>query len=88
MDAVLAPDFVEFGRSGRRYDRDAILAMAGERIDARLHDVAVSLLVPDVALVTYVSEVVHDGVQRANRSSVWVHRDRAWRLRFHQGTPV
>ena len=24
MDAVLAPDFAEFGRSGRRYDRDAI----------------------------------------------------------------
>ena len=39
--------------------------MASDSIDARLHDVAVSLVAPDVALVTYVSEVVHDGVQRA-----------------------
>ena len=88
MDAILAPDFAEFGRSGRRYDRDAILAIAGDSIDARLHDVAVSLVAPGVALVTYVSEVVHDGVQRANRSSIWVRRGSAWRLRFHQGTPV
>jgi len=88
MDAVLAADFTEFGRSGRRYDRNAILAMAGDSIDARLQDLAVSLVAPSVALVTYVSEVDHDGVQRANRSSVWVHRDGAWQLRFHQGTSV
>ncbi|WP_336921561.1 nuclear transport factor 2 family protein [Aquipuribacter sp. SD81] len=92
MDAVLAPDFAEFGRSGRRWDRAEILAMTGDVLDARLVDLRVSLLADGVALVTYVSEVQTNGVagdvQRANRSSVWVHGDGAWRLRFHQGTPV
>ena len=86
MDEVLAPDFLEFGRSGRCYDKAATLAMAGELIDARLTRLTVTSLAPDVALVTYVSEVVYDQVQRSNRSSLWVRHGSAWRLRFHQGT--
>jgi hypothetical protein len=88
MDRVLALDFLEFGRSGRRHDRAAALAMTGDRIDARLSEVTVTLLAPDVALVTYVSEVVFQEVQRANRSSLWLREGDAWRLRFHQGTPM
>ena len=88
MDKVLAHDFLEFGRSGRRYDRAAILALAGESLNARLTELSATLVSPDVALVTYISEVTSEGVQRANRSSLWVHDGNAWRLRFHQGTPI
>lgn len=92
MRRVLSADFREFGRSGRRYDRDSILEIGepGDQIHARLPllDLQVSLLAPHVVLVTYVSEVMYDGVQRANRSSIWVREADSWRLRFHQGTSI
>lgn len=90
MDQVLHPDFAELGRSGRTYDRDAILTAAPGEIRATLPlaDFHVSLLAPDVALVTYVSEAQYDELEVANRSSIWVCVDGDWRLRFHQGTPT
>lgn len=84
MDRVLAPEFLEFGRSGRVHDRQATISMQATEIRARLHDLAVHPLGDDVALVTYVSEV---DTELANRASVWIRIDGRWRLRFHQGTP-
>ena len=88
MDQVLAPDFLEFGRSGRVHDRQATISMKASDIRARLHELAVHALGDDVALVTYVSEVSGGGTEPelANRASVWVRIDGRWRLRFHQGT--
>ena len=87
MERVLADEFGEFGRSGRVYARADTLAVEGEAIDANLRDIEVDLIAEDVALVTYVSEVRHEVVDLANRSSLWVRRDGRWQLRFHQGTP-
>jgi hypothetical protein len=87
MEWVLADDFGEFGRSGRVYARADTLAVGGESIDAQLRDIEVGLIAEGVALVTYVSEVRHEQLDLANRSSVWVRRDGRWQLRFHQGTP-
>ena len=89
-----APDFVEFGRSGRRYDRSTIVDVGapGEQLRARLPltDLEVHVLAEDAALVTYTSEVEVEvaELQRANRSSIWVLRQGRWRLRFHKGTPT
>jgi hypothetical protein len=90
MDDVLALGFVEFGRSGRRYDRDAIITAEAAPIGARLplEDFAVLLVRPDVALVTYVNEDEADGYRRSNRMSLWVEAGGRWRLLFHQGTPA
>lgn len=88
MERVLAEDFTEFGRSGRVYARADTLAVTGETIEANLRDIQVQLIAADVALVTYVSEVRHEGLDLANRASVWVRRDGRWQLRFHQGTPT
>lgn len=88
MEWVLADDFGEFGRSGRVYARADTLAVEGQTIDARLRDIEVDLIAEDVALVTYVSEVQHDGLDLANRTSIWVRRGGRWQLRFHQGTPT
>ena len=62
--------------------------MPGERIDARLTQLTVNILAPDVALVPYVSEVGYDQVQRSQRSSLWVRHGSVWQLRFHQGTAI
>ncbi|HEY8317699.1 MAG TPA: DUF4440 domain-containing protein [Amnibacterium sp.] len=92
MRRVLHPDFLEFGRSGRVYDLAATLAAEAAPFGAELPlpGFTVREPAPGVALVTYVSRVVHaDGEPlAANRSSLWVRGDDGWRLRFHQGTPV
>ena len=90
LDSVLHPDFAEFGRSGRTYDRAAILADPPAEIRATLPlaEVRDEPLTADVVLVHYVSEVRYDELEVANRTSVWVRHDGSWRLRFHQGTPV
>ena len=90
MDEVIAPDFFEFGRSGRIYQREDTLAIPGGTINAviPLPDFNARLLHPDVAQVTYNSAVTYDGVvQRARRSSIWSRTPDGWMLRFHQGTP-
>lgn len=89
MEQTFAPDFREFGRSGRRYTRDDLLPSGGTHpIDATLHDLTVTAIGPDVALVTYRSEVRRPThTEWANRSSLWDHTTGRWQLRFHQGTP-
>jgi hypothetical protein len=90
MDRILAPDFIEFGRSGRIYSREEALAVPRQNIDARLplESFAVHPIDRDVFLVTYVSEVTYAEVAMGNRSSLWSRTDAGWQLRFHQGTPV
>ncbi len=90
MLEIIAPDFLEFGRSGRTYRREDTLAITRGPIDAvlPLPDFEARLLHPDIAQVTYNSAVTYDGVvQRARRSSVWSRVSSGWVLRFHQGTP-
>jgi len=89
MEATFAPDFREFGRSGRRYTRDELLPTGeSHRIDATLHDLTVTDISATVALVTYRSELRRPTrTEWANRSSLWDHASGRWQLRFHQGTP-
>jgi len=90
MESVLAPDFFEFGRSGRIWAREDALGVDPKAIEATLPFEKWSVRVIDetTVQVTYVSQVKYDEVQRANRSSIWSKTDVGWRLRFHQGTPV
>lgn len=91
MEKVLAPDFFEFGRSGRWYHREATLTVPAQNINAvfPLIDFKARLLEANVAQVTYIS-VVHypSGTERAMRSSIWTRAGDRWRLRFHQGTAI
>jgi hypothetical protein len=91
MERILAPDFFEFGRSGRTYTRAETLAANGQEINARLplRDFKVTAVSEDVYLVTYVSEVQGEtGLEVGNRSSLWVRTEQGWQLKFHQGTKV
>ena len=82
MEAILAPEFVEFGRSGRVWSKVNGVQMGAEPIAAVLPLAGFSVRVvgEGVALVTYVSEVQHETLERANRSSLWVLRGDRWRL--------
>jgi hypothetical protein len=85
---LLDPGYLELGASGRRWDREGAIAALLEATvprDARIANPEATPLAPGVVLLTYEVEV--DG-RATLRSSVWLRRGGAWRLRFHQGTPV
>ena len=87
VKALLAPEFVEFGASGRVFNRDAILAMlAAEppRMARQTRAFKVRLLAPDAALTTW--RVLRDDGIETLRSSVWLRQDSRWQMVFHQGT--
>jgi MarR family transcriptional regulator, lower aerobic nicotinate degradation pathway regulator len=88
MERTLAPDFFEFGRSGRVYTREDIIGTTEMPADYALRDLKVTPLDDGVALVTYASEVRGREVVRGNRSSVWRKTRQGWQLSFHQGTAV
>lgn len=90
MNRVLAPDFFEFGRSGRIYTREETLSAPVQDINSKfpLRDFAIHNIATNVVLVTYVSEVEGDKPEIGNRSSVWLKTGDRWQLKFHQGTVV
>lgn len=92
LDALLADDFLEYGASGRIYDKSALLEMTGKTYDGQLSLQAFSAmsLAPSVALVRYRSCLRRaDGREsHALRCSVWWLTQKGWKLVFHQGTPA
>ena len=93
MDRIFAPNFIEFGRSGRIYSRaELMMGSAGQtQINATLPlpNFSARFLSDQIAQVTYISEIHHGSdVERANRSSIWGRRGASWYLHFHQGAPV
>jgi hypothetical protein len=90
MERALAPDFFEFGRSGRTYTRQQILDFPREPIASQLplEDFRVRLLDANTAQLTYNSKVRNQDVMECGRrSSIWSRSGDTWVLRFHQGTP-
>lgn len=91
--SLLAPEFVEFGSSGRVFSRQQILdLLAGEepyRIE--LTDFSARMLAPDLALVTWKS-IRPEGPPSTGaaslRSSIWARREGRWQMVFHQGTRI
>ncbi len=88
MRALLLPEFMEFGASGRVFDRDGILAvLAAEptRQARQARGFKVRLLAPGAALTTW--RVQRDDGIETLRSSVWQQQaDGRWLMLFHQGT--
>ena len=94
LDALLRDDFLEFGRSGERFNKADILetlpvepprtAIVADRFDLKRLGVS-------TALLTYRSaDAGPDGSYErfALRSSLWEHSARGWQMSFHQGTPT
>src|SRR5690625_2812212 len=82
---LLHPSFTEVGASGRRLDREEILAHLAplDRVEAA--EFVADEIAPGVVLLRYVTTSPTRSVER---TSVWVQEDGRWLLRHHQGTPV
>ncbi len=85
---LLSDDFIEFGSSGRVYEKRMLVEMIAkeERAKVLIRDFAVRELSESVALVTY--RTVGQAGQEARRSSVWVNDGGKWKMVFHQGTRI
>lgn len=87
LKALLSEDFIEIGRSGRIFDRDAMIAsLTGAPCASAAPDLTeftVRQLADGLALATY---FVAQSATR--RSSLWRREAQGWRLCFHQGTPA
>lgn len=93
--AQLDMGFVEFGSSGRIWTRETILELLATETYRRpeVEEFACRALGPNAVLVTYRTVRRKEGGERTTtlRSSIWIRgpeRDGAWKMRFHQGTPV
>jgi ribonuclease HI len=85
---LLHPDFVEIGRTGRRWTRDEIvvaLANEDDRDAVVTDEWMFSDLAPGLALVTY---VIRGAREDSRHSSIWCENDGQLQMRFHQGTFV
>jgi hypothetical protein len=92
LAALLAVDFVEFGRSGLAFDRRSVIdALQQERpVERTISDFSIRRLAENVTLVTYRSARRMEGGQAVHslRSSIWTMIDGRWQMVFHQGTPT
>ena len=92
LGKLLAEEFVEFGSSGVRYDRQSIvgaLANAAQNEKLSLTDFNLIAWADGLAAVSYICEC-HDAkdklVRRSLRSSLWKEINGKWQIAFHQGT--
>jgi hypothetical protein len=90
---LLAEDFIEFGSSGHAYDKRRILFLLRKQVPVRLEieEFRAIEITSAAAVVTYRarSESARpSGTQYSLRSSLWIQRDGAWQMLFHQGTAV
>lgn len=89
LNLLLADDFLEFGRSGKDYNKQQTidgLAKAPSLL-ITLMNFEIKPLAPNVMLVTYLT-VIHCDMAYSLRSSIWKFNDGAWQMIFHQGTPT
>ena len=94
LTRLLTEDFVEFGSSGRTFDREAVIAALQAESPLwpprAVEELRIVLQTADAVLLTYrVSGLAPDGSgeQLASlRTSLWVRQDGTWKIRFHQGT--
>lgn len=88
---LLSPDFVEFGASGKIWDRSQIVQHLQEAPPAarELLSFQARALAPNVVLATYRVRQTGKGHFHAMslRSSIWVLGGERWQMVFHQGTP-
>jgi len=100
LDALLHDAFVEFGRSGQRYDKEEILMQlsrqsslkspqAGQNSSIWSQDYSLQKIAEGIVLLQYRSAHQNEDGQLTRctrRSSLWQRTDRGWQMRFHQGT--
>jgi hypothetical protein len=92
LSELLADEFVEFGSSGRVYDKHSVIDSLLQ-LDSTEHyqidDFRLVNCCDHTAFVTYSCIARSDSgeiVRKSNRSSLWQLENGRWQIVFHQGT--
>jgi ribonuclease HI len=92
LSSILHESFTEIGASGTLWTREAVLehVSAEPEIQRTMDQFECTQLCEGVVLTTYrVTRTDQNGTQtQSRRSSIWQKVQDAWKLRFHQGTPL
>jgi len=85
---LLDDEFVEFGSSGRTYNKADLVAtlQAESPTKQTTSEFKATRLGPDVALLTYRIRLHQEPPVHTLRSSVWRRSGGEWRMVFHQAT--
>jgi len=92
LERLLAPDFHEFGASGREYGFEGTAALVAAATDPgdesiRATDMRGWLLADGLVMLKYTS--TGSGGRRAHRTSLWRRTAPGrWQIFHHQGTPA
>jgi hypothetical protein len=90
LDELLADGFIEFGRSGRVFNKQAVISriQRDETDKMNLSDFKIVILAPDIILATYYARKMEADGQKSYslRSSIWRRAGDKWQMFFHQGT--
>ncbi|MGO1409610.1 MAG: RNase H family protein [Brachybacterium sp.] len=82
---LLHSSFTEVGASGRRFDREEILAHLAPLGDVEAEEFIADEIAPGAVLLQYTT---HEPRGTVHRSSLWVQEKGRWLLRHHQGTSL
>lgn len=88
LNSLISDDFIEFGASGRIYNKEEVLNDLPNDIsrDFVVGELNAILLSEDIVLVTY---KIKEWNISSLRSSIWKkNSDGIWQLFFHQGTKI
>lgn len=85
LSLLIADDFIEYGSSGRIYNKKDLLESLPEEKTEHyaVEDFTSSKLSKNVILATYKVTI---GSRRSLRSSIWKNNGSHWQMIFHQGT--
>lgn len=92
LNIIIADAFIEFGSSGRTYNKQQIIDVLPTLpiVKMTLMDFQAKLLSTGVVLTTYRVAKHSDQnklIEYSLRSSIWILQEGEWRIVFHQGTP-
>jgi hypothetical protein len=89
LQKLLHDEFVEFGQSGKIYNKqDIIDTLPNEEsriLEVESTSITTRKLSDNCILLTY--NLISDGKLHSRRSSIWIKNLDKWQLIFHQGTP-
>jgi len=88
VSALLADDFVEFGSSGKIFDKKQIMRLPRQErpIKRSLSKFESTMLSDNVVLVKYCATRSSKPPRHSLRSSIWRLSNGQWQMVFHQGT--
>ncbi len=92
LNAILSDDFVEFGSSGKEYNKKMIIERLPQEVFSPIEafDFVSVQLAADLVQIRFKTRQKNEegSTTTCLRSSLWSLQAKSWRMIFHQGTKI